>query len=1195
MHFSVHGRCTNSSPTSAGVMGGSTTTSRFPESSFVSFVKRKKTVAVSMLLFMATAFCSGPAQAQQGRTSRATLDDHREIMAPAVSKRAAQGPIMMARPAKALLDGKAALVGKYNSEQMLRLAIGLQPPHLAEEKQLIGQLLDKKSPMFHKFLTAAQWNARFAPSALDEQALIDWAQSQGLTVTQRYPSRLVVDIEAPISTIEKAFAVNINKYAAADNSTFFSNDREITLPANLTSVVQSVAGLSSLQTLHPANKGMIEPAMPLYSPGPVSQTVTPAGGKLGVAAQGKKADLKSNAPQIVGYAPTDLYNSEAYSFSALNNQGHCCNPFHVGEGSTGSPVQSSIAVATAGLQQTSDFVGFHNQYPYLAMFWGGFTYVDGTPTCCDSEGTMDFEWATAMSNSFGSEYDTAHVEMYDGANTAFSTFIDIFNKIASDSAARTMTTSWGCVEIECWDESNMTTVDNTFASMVGQGWTLLAASGDSGASASCLAQDGVSFPASDPYVIAAGGTTLTLTTGPNYQSETGWSGGPDGCSTNDGGSTGGCSQFFAAPGYQTQNGAPACGSGSRSVPDVALDADWYNTPETVYFQGTFYTDCQTQGFCGGGTSIVAPMMAGFFAQENSYALAMGNICGGSGTGACSPLGDADYYLYDLGDYGASHNPFYDITSGCNNNDVTTAFGLGYYCAGTGYDMVTGWGSVNALQLAWGVNYWIQLFSTGTSVNFSGPPTGAWYNTDQNVSWTVSANGSVPAGVAGFSQGWDSIPSDPYSEATPGTGNSFYNGPQFPNATSGYLALSWAGQGCHTANVQAWDNTGISSGDATYGELCYDNVAPVTTASLSGTLSSGIYVSAVKVTLSAADSTSGVAGTFYQLDGGALTTYSVPFTVSNTGSHTVVFHSKDHAGNVEANKSVSFIIKAHTSTSLVASANPSVFGKSVTFTAAVTPAFGGVPAGNVTFKSGATTLGTAALASGKAAFSTAALAEGSDSITAVYAGNGNDLGSTSAALAHTVAKAATSIVITASANPSSFGQSVTFKATVKSSTTGVPAGTVTFKDGATNLSTVTLSAGVATFNIGDLALGNHTITAVYAGNVDFASSTSSALAQTVKKANTTTKVTSSLNPATKGQSVTLTATVTPAFSGAPAGNVTFKDGTSSLGIAAVNATTHQAVLKTSALSAATHPITAAYAGNADFNASTSAVMSQIVKP
>ncbi len=1112
----------------------------------------------------------------------------------------AQGPLASVAPVSrqtppSVLAGTAKLVEHYNPNQKLRLAFALKPPRLDEERQLMVELHDKKSSQFHHFLTAEQFNARFAPSAKDEQAVVDWAQSQGMTITHRYPNRLLVDVEAPATTIEKALGVTLNNYALG-TAQFFSNDREPMLPANLASVVWAVQGLNSLEQERPVSKRSSLVQRPDYVTGPAiatgpNQHDSADPSKLPASLRKMKGMNNSrstaNVSRMTGgaYDPTDIYSSQAYDYNALYAQGHCCNPL----GNPGqSPPETSIAIATFDSTALSDIAGFHTQYPYLAYNVQLFN-IDGTPSPV-GEGTMDIEWSTAMSNSFGSYQDTSKVYAYQGANYLNVTITDVYNHMLSDGNARIFSTSWACAELmavpgagDCY-ASTMDARDSIFVSMVIQGWTLVAASGDEGASATwCGAADGVFFPASDPNVVAAGGTTLMLNPGPVFVSESAWSGGPDGCSSNDGGSTGGFSAYWSTPSFQSP-----LGFSSRAVPDIALNADWFNSPQN-YFDGGFLSG-------NGGTSIVAPEMAGFFAQENAYLLSLGNICG-AGSSPCAPMGNADFYIYDDGIYGAPHDPFYDITSGCNNNDITAFYGLGYYCAGPGYDEVTGWGSANMLQLAWGINWYSAPAIGNPSVNFTGPAVNTWYNSEQFVSWTIADNaGGFPGtGIAGFTQGWDSIPGDVYSEPNPGSGNSFYSGPQFPNATSGWLDfVDYAvSQGCHTAHVQAWNNMGSPSGDVIYGPVCYDTIAPVTAVSLSGTLSGGIYISPVTVTLSASDSGSGVAATYYQIDGGALLTYAGPFSVSATGSHTVIFHSRDVAGNVESNKATAFTIKAPTSTSVFASMNPSTYGKAVTFTATVIQSFGGTAAGTVTFKDGAFTIGTGTLSGGTAALSIATLAGGTHSITAVYGGSANDVASTSAALAHTVTKAATSTTVTSSGNPSSFGQSVTFKATVKSSTSGTPAGSVTFKDGATVLSTVTLSAGVATLNIGDLSVGNHIITVDYAGNADFMTSASATLTQTVKKANTTTKLTSSLNPSTKGKSVTFTATITPAFSGAPGGAVTFKDGTTTLGTAAVNTTTKQAVFKTAALSVATHSITAVYGGNADFNTSTSTVLKQVV--
>ena len=193
----------------------------------------------------------------------------------------------------------------------------------------------------------------------------------------------------------------------------------------------------------------------------------------------------------------------------------------------------------------------------------------------------------------------------------------------------------------------------------------------------------------------------------------------------------------------------------------------------------------------------------------------------------------------------------------------------------------------------------------------------------------------------------------------------------------------------------------------------------------------------------------------------------------------------------------------TTAALSSSQNPNVFGLLVTFTATVSAA-SGTPTGTVTFKDGATTLGTGTLAGGVATFATSTLAIGGHTITAVYGGDTNFTGSTSPGLTQTVNQgvATTTTAVNGAPNPSVFGQSVTFTATV-SAASGTPTGTVTFKDGATTLGTGTLAGGVASFSIASLAIGGHTITAVYGGSANFTGSTSPGLTQTVNKGATTT--------------------------------------------------------------------------------------------
>jgi hypothetical protein len=185
--------------------------------------------------------------------------------------------------------------------------------------------------------------------------------------------------------------------------------------------------------------------------------------------------------------------------------------------------------------------------------------------------------------------------------------------------------------------------------------------------------------------------------------------------------------------------------------------------------------------------------------------------------------------------------------------------------------------------------------------------------------------------------------------------------------------------------------------------------------------------------------------------------------------------------------------------------------------------------------------------------------------------------------------ATTTTLGTSQNPSSFGQSLTFTATV-SSLSGTPTGRVTFKNGSATLATTTLSGGVATFTTTTLSVGTKSITVAYNGNASFSGSTSAPLSQVVNKATSTVTLISSLNPSNSGQSVTFTATVAPEYGGIPAGKVTFKDRGTTLG--SVTMAGGVAAIATSSLTSGTHTITASYGGSADFSAS-SATLTQTV--
>ena len=196
-------------------------------------------------------------------------------------------------------------------------------------------------------------------------------------------------------------------------------------------------------------------------------------------------------------------------------------------------------------------------------------------------------------------------------------------------------------------------------------------------------------------------------------------------------------------------------------------------------------------------------------------------------------------------------------------------------------------------------------------------------------------------------------------------------------------------------------------------------------------------------------------------------------------------------------------------------------------------------------------------------------------------------------------AATKTVLASSPNPSASGQTVTFTATVSvMGGSGTPTGTVTFSDNGVPLTcsggNQIVSAGEATCQYAFGTSGSQAITAAYSGDSNFAASTSAPLEQVVKQFASSTTLISSSPSSAFGQSVTFTTTVVGVGSGAPVpgGSVAFLDGANRLGIVMLDAS-GSAALTTSALTAGTHSISAAYGGDANFAGSISSSVSQNV--
>jgi hypothetical protein len=513
--------------------------------------------------------------------------------------------------------------------------------------------------------------------------------------------------------------------------------------------------------------------------------------------------------------------------------------------------------------------------------------------------------------------------------------------------------------------------------------------------------------------------------------------------------------------------------------------------------------------------------------------------------------------------------------------TTAALGVGGHSISAAYTSDTNFaGSTSAA-----VTQTVNLIATATGLSSSAPNSVF----GQSVTLTATVTGS-PAGSVQFKDGAGSLGTATLIGGVATlTTSALAIGPHSITAAyvaAGNYAGSTSGTLTQTVSQAATKPTVQSSGSpSAFGQS-------VTLTATITVVDPGVGVPTGTVTFKDGATTIGTAA----VAGG---TASISTASLAVGSHgiTAVYGGDGNFQGATTGAITQVVNQAASTIALVSAANPAAFGQSVTFTATVSVTSPGsaVPTGLVTFKDGASTLGTGALSGGVASFVTASLSVGAHTISAVYAGDANVSGSVSSNLSQTVNQSNTRTTLVSSANPGSFGQSITFTATTSAVApgAGTPTGTVTFKDGATTLGSVSLSGGSGTFTTTALTIGAHSITALYAGSTGFAASTSAALSETVNKAATSIAITSATpNPSFSGQSVNFAARVTAtAGAGTPTGTVTFKEGATSLGTATLSGDT--ASYTTDALSPGGHALTASYGGDSSFAGSTSGDLIQTV--
>jgi kumamolisin len=516
-------------------------------------------------------------------------------------------------------------LGRMAAGEQVSLALTLPLRNQADLSALLSRLYDSNDPLYGQYLTPEEFTARFGPTQADYDTVAAFARTHGLTVTGTHANRLVLDVTGPKEAVEAAFGVQLLRYQAPDGHTFHAPSQEPTLPAEIAARLSGVVGLENAAVWH-THLRQIAPNL-----------------------QALSARYQIGTGPGNGLAPSDIKTAYGLSSVTLTGAGQ------------------SLAVLELAGYNANDIYAYTN-YFHLTSVPLQNVLVDGASGRTNSgsdEAELDIELETALASG------VSKILVYEGPNTNTSV-IDTYNQIATDNLAKQISTSWGASE----QDNSLSTLEaeNTiFQQMAAQGQTVYAAAGDDGAydNGKSLSVDD---PASQPYVVGVGGTTLSVNSNETYNHETTWN---DGLREGAGG--GGISSVWPMPAWQKPftlwifNGSTTM----RNVPDVSLNAD-PNTGYSIYYRGRWYIY--------GGTSCTAPLWAAFTALANQNRLAHSKTL----------LGFTGFALYALstGAHATSSGlgyfkDFHDIADGSNN--------LNYYAV-PGYDMATGLGSFNGANL-----------------------------------------------------------------------------------------------------------------------------------------------------------------------------------------------------------------------------------------------------------------------------------------------------------------------------------------------------------------------------------------------------------------------------------------------------------------------------------------------------------------
>ncbi len=469
-------------------------------------------------------------------------------------------------------------------------------------EELRGRVADLAAGKSGVPLTREEFAARHGADEGDLAAVRAFAAAQGLVVVLEHAARRTVILSGTVARFNVAFGVQLQRMQHAGCS-YRGRTGSIQLPSSLDGVVEAVLGLDS---------------------------------RPQAAAHFR---VRRAASTATSFTPTQI--AALYGFPSGTGLGQCVALIELGGGFRPADLDSY-------------FKGLGVRSPTVTAV--SVDHAQNTPTGDangpDGEVMLDIEVVGAI-------VPQAAVAVYFAPNTDAG-FLDAITTAIHDTTntPQILSISWGGPE-STWTAQAMTAMDDAFRAAATLGVTVCVASGDSGSSDGVTdGNDHVDFPASSPFALACGGTSLRATASA-ISAEVVWNDGASG-----GASGGGISGFFAKPAWQASlNAVTTQGTRTaltqRGVPDVAGNAD----PQTGY-------DIRVDGTASviGGTSAVAPLWAALLARLNQLS--------GKPAGLINPK------LYRV------PGTLRDITSG-NNGD---------FAAAAGWDACTGLGSPNGAAL-----------------------------------------------------------------------------------------------------------------------------------------------------------------------------------------------------------------------------------------------------------------------------------------------------------------------------------------------------------------------------------------------------------------------------------------------------------------------------------------------------------------